>query len=158
MHINQIHASNCSHGYLRLVPKQHFNNGRATCYTQISFCTKTCKSERGHNPEWVAHRNYWHILQTIAGAKRLQTCKHAEKVSLIVLRLQHKYDCKQWSPITYAHAHHCKQVPKQMQITQSLLPQCRWDKAFKYRCNASATQVQSKWHGNTNANANAMQV
>ena len=61
-------------------------------------------------------------------------------------------------PATSAHAHHSKQVPKQMQTLQRLLPKLGWDKAFKHRCNPSATPVQSKQHGYTDANASASQV
>ena len=97
----------------------------------------------------------------IAGAKQLQTRKHAAKVSPIVLQLQRKCDCKRWQPTAYAHAHYSKQVPKQMQILQNLLLKCRWDKAFEH-----SAQVQPKCkhdckassYDNANANTSSMQV
>ena len=54
-------------------------------------------------------------------------------------------------PATSAHAHHSKQVPKQMQILQRLLPKLGGDKAYRHRCNPSAISLQSEQHGNANA-------
>ena len=54
--------------------------------------------------------------------------------------------------------HHSKQVPKQVRILQRLLPKLGWDEAYRHKRNPSATPLQSKQPGYTDANASASQV